>query len=146
MLTTILITVFATLFVIGSINFFLVYIVDVGIHGLTNKGDVFIGWTIGLGWIWYWGLNILIALPAEIYGWFRYGVAIGVKGSPAHYFVYCRNPLKFFAVRKALKNKDWYYWVKTYFPLGPKTGFKSEDYKFFFDVKRHQAKSHILYV
>lgn len=144
MLTTILITVFVTLFVIGSINFFLVYIVDVGIHGLTSRGDTFIGWTIGLGWIWYWLLNILIAGPTAVYGWFRYGVLIGINGSPAHYFVYCRNPLKFFAVRKVLKNKGWYYWPKTYFPIDADT--ESEDYKFFFDVKRHQSKSHILYV
>lgn len=141
MLTIILITIFATLFATGTINFIAIYLCNVD-----PMHESFAKWNIGLGWFWFWSINLLFALPIAIYGWFKYGIAIGVKSSPAHYFVYCRNPLKFFSVRRALKRKGWYYWTKTYFPVGNKTNLKA-DYNFFCDVKKHQkVDSHILYV
>lgn len=49
-------TVVLTLFILGSINFFIVLLKH--ITGITKAEEIYVNWTIGFGWIW-----ILIVLP-----------------------------------------------------------------------------------
>lgn len=53
---TVFLTVIFTLFFIGTINFFIVWLKD--ISGLTKAEEYYITWTVGLGLIW-----LLIIFP-----------------------------------------------------------------------------------
>lgn len=52
----ILLGILITLFILGSINFFVVWLND--ITGLTEIEEIYIKWSIGLGWIW-----MLVLIP-----------------------------------------------------------------------------------
>lgn len=52
----ILVGILITLFILGSINYFIVLLND--ITGLTEIEEIYIKWSIGLGWIW-----MLVLLP-----------------------------------------------------------------------------------
>lgn len=53
---TIFLGAIITLFILGSINFFVVWLKDLA--GLTEAEEIYINWTIGLGWVW-----ILVLIP-----------------------------------------------------------------------------------
>lgn len=53
---TVFLTVIFTLFFIGTINFFVVWLKD--ISGITKAEEYYITWTVGLGLIW-----LLIIFP-----------------------------------------------------------------------------------
>ena len=129
--------------IIGTVNFILVYVMKVD-----GYNDKFIAWTIGLGWFWYWFINIFGILPTAIYGWFKCGILIGVGGSPAHFFVYVKNPLKYFLVHKAIKNKSLYSFNIFYFPLDCSNSAKKRKFEMLSGIKKHKATEckHILYV
>lgn len=135
-MTTIILTILSTLLVIGTINFVLVYFCGVDVLG----NDAYIKWSIGLGWIWYWVIQIVLFLPITIFSWFYYGQAVCI-GGPARLIIYTRNPFKAFAILKRLKksmpNRAW---RKAYFPLTT-SSFKEDDYKFFKKLKNHTYDS-----
>lgn len=128
---TIAITIFATLFVFGTILFVLecCCVDDNTINNIA----------IGLGWVWYLVL-FFIARIIRIVLFFVYGGLLAID-SPAKMFIYTRNPIRYFYVftklflelkrPKAKRRHKWFnhFWIyRSYYKKDFWSKIKSKTY------------------